>query len=147
MGVVMKESHEGSLWWSFSVLTVVVDACIGAKALSRVQLWTVVCQAPLSMGFSRWEYWSGLLCPPTGHLPDPGIDPRFLTSPALAGRFFTTGGKESLWLWIYKLKYWYMINSYIWYLPYVSIYKIVCHLLHISKMRSCNKYNYKLHFM
>ena len=40
-----------------------------------VTLWTVVCQAPLSMGFSRREYWSGLPCPPPGDLPDPGIEP------------------------------------------------------------------------
>ena len=61
---------------------------------SRVRLcatpWTVAHQAPLSMGFSRQEYWSGLPCPPPGDLPDPGIEPRFLTSPALAGEFFTT---------------------------------------------------------
>ena len=53
-------------------------------------LWTVAHQAPLSMGFSRQEYWSGLPCPPPGDLPDPGIEPMSLTSPALAGRFFTT---------------------------------------------------------
>ena len=39
-------------------------------------------QAPLSMGFSRQEYWSGLLCPPPGDLPDPGIELEFLMSPA-----------------------------------------------------------------
>ena len=38
-----------------------------------VTLWTTVCQAPLSMGFSRQEYWSGLPCPPSGDLPNPGI--------------------------------------------------------------------------
>ena len=43
-------------------------------------------QAPLSMGFPRQEYWSGLPFPPPGDLPDPGIEP---VSPALAGRFFT----------------------------------------------------------
>ena len=47
-------------------------------------------QAPLSMGFSREEYWSGLPCPSPGDLPDPGIKPTSLTSPALAGKFFTT---------------------------------------------------------
>ena len=41
-------------------------------------LWTVAHQTPLSMGFSRQEYWSGLQCPPPGDLPDPGIE---LTSP------------------------------------------------------------------
>ena len=62
--------------------------------LSHVQLcailWTVALQAPLSMGFSRQEYWSGLPCPPPGDLPDAGIQPVSLMSPELAGGFFTT---------------------------------------------------------
>ena len=53
-------------------------------------LWTVAHQAPLSMKFSRQEYWSGLPFPPPGDLPDPGIEPASLISPALAGGFFTT---------------------------------------------------------
>jgi len=56
-----------------------------------VTLKTVAHQAPLSMGFSRQEYWSGLPCPLPGNLPDPGIKPLSLTSPTLAGGFFTTG--------------------------------------------------------
>ena len=51
----------------------------------RVVLW-----APLSMGFSRQEYWSGLPCPSLGDLPDPGVKPASLMSLALAGEFFTT---------------------------------------------------------
>ena len=47
-------------------------------------------QAPLSMVFSRQEYWRGLPCPPAGDLPNPGIDPMSLTSPALAEGFFAT---------------------------------------------------------
>ena len=54
------------------------------KSLIRVQLcaipWTVAYQTPLSMGFSRQEYWSGLPFPSPGDLPDPGIEPE---SPAL----------------------------------------------------------------
>ena len=53
-------------------------------------LWTAVCQAPLSMGFSRQAYWRGLPCPPPGDLPNLGIEPTSLTSPALAGGFYTT---------------------------------------------------------
>ena len=53
-------------------------------SLSRIQLfatpWTVACQGPLSMGFSRQEYWSGLPFPPPGDLSDPGIEAE---SPAL----------------------------------------------------------------
>jgi len=55
-----------------------------------VILWTVAWQAPLAIEFSRQEYWSGLSCPPPGDPPDPGIEPTSLTSPALAGGFFTT---------------------------------------------------------
>ena len=54
-----------------------------------VTSWTVSHQTPLSMGFSRQEYWSGLPCPLPGDLPDPGTVPMSLVSPALAGRFFT----------------------------------------------------------
>ena len=52
--------------------------------------WTVAHQAPLSMGFSGQEYWSGWPRPPPGDLPDPGIQSASLASPALAGGFFTT---------------------------------------------------------
>ena len=48
-----------------------------------VTLWTLACQAPLSVGFSRQEYWSGLPCSPPGHLAHPGIQLPFPTSPAL----------------------------------------------------------------
>ena len=65
--------------------------CVVLSCFSRVRLfatpWTVAHQAPLSIGFSRQEYWSGLPFPSPGALPNPGIKPR---SPALAGRFFTT---------------------------------------------------------
>ena len=61
---------------------------------SRVQLfvapWAVARQAPLSMGFLRQEYWSGLPWPPPGDLLNPGIEPMSLMSPALASGFFTT---------------------------------------------------------
>ena len=53
-------------------------------------LWTVACQAPLSMGFPRQKYWSESPCPPPADLRDPGIEPTSLMSPALAGRLFTT---------------------------------------------------------
>ena len=54
-------------------------------------LWTVARQAPLSVGSSRQEYWSGLPCSLPGDLPDSGIEPMSLMSPALTGEFFTTG--------------------------------------------------------
>ena len=53
-------------------------------------LWTVAHQAPLSMGFSRQVYWSGLPFPPPRDLPRPGVKHASPGSPALAGGFFTT---------------------------------------------------------
>ena len=59
--------------------------------------WTVASHAPVSMGFSRQEYWSGLPFPPQGNLLNPGIRPKSPASPAVAGGFFTTAplGKPS----------------------------------------------------
>ena len=54
-------------------------------------------QAPLSKGFSRQEYWSGLPGPPPGNLPDPGTEPASPLSLALAGRFFTTSTTWYYW--------------------------------------------------
>ena len=73
-----------------------------AQTLSCIQLfvtpWAVAHQAPLSMGFSRQEYWSGLSFLSPGDLPAPGIEP---VSPALAGRFFTTSAtwEAHFYLW------------------------------------------------
>ena len=55
-----------------------------------VTLRTIAHQAPLSRGFFRQEYWSGLPCPPPGDLPDPGIEPESLMSSEFADRVFTT---------------------------------------------------------
>ena len=67
--------------------------------------WTVACQAPLSIGFSRQEYWSELPFSPPGDFPNPGIEPTPLMSPALAGGFFTTSATwEVLFALICALK-------------------------------------------
>ena len=70
-----------------------INMCV-LSHFSHVQLfvtpWTVARQAPLSMGFSRQEYWSGLPCPPPGNLPNPEIVCTSLKPPILAGRFFTS---------------------------------------------------------
>ena len=64
------------------------------QSLSRVKLfatpWTIAHQVPLSMGFPRQEYWSGLPFPSPGNLPDSGIEPSSFMSPTLAGGFFTS---------------------------------------------------------
>ena len=57
--------------------------------------WTVAHQAPPSMGFSRQEYWSGLPCPPPGHLPHPGIEPASPVDNASPSRFFITSATFS----------------------------------------------------
>ena len=78
----IQESNLQLTIWSLCVLScsVVSDSATP---------WTVVCQASLSMGFSRQEYWSGLSFPSPGDLPNTRIKPVSLTSPELAGRFFT----------------------------------------------------------
>ena len=82
-----QESNQGILHCRWTLYQL---SCQGSP-FSCVQLfvipWTVTFQAPLSMGFPRQEYWSGLPFPSPGHLPDPGIK---LASPALADKFFTT---------------------------------------------------------
>ena len=93
----------GEGWQNFEVSASVFHSqhvCLLSR-FSRVQLfvtpWTVAHQAPLSMGFFRQEYCSGLPCTPPGDPPNPGMEPRSLMSPALAGGFFTTSapGKPS----------------------------------------------------
>ena len=68
--------------------------CVWSQLLSCVQLfatpWTVVCYAPLSMEFSRQEYWSEWPFPTPEDIPNPGIEPTSLEFPALAGGLFTT---------------------------------------------------------
>ena len=76
--------------WSQSIQK---DECMHAQLLSHVQLfstlWTTAHQAPLSMRFSRQEYWSGLPFAPSGNLSNPGTESTSLASPALAARSFT----------------------------------------------------------
>ena len=80
---------------------IILYTSVKVKSLSRVRLfatsWTVACQAPPSMGFSRQEYWSGLPFPSPGHLPNPGIKPR---SPALQADALTSEppGKPKIFL-------------------------------------------------
>ena len=64
--------------------------CCFSCARLFATLQTVAQLAPLYMGFSRQEYWNGLPCPPPGDLPNQGIEPMVLMSPALASSFFTT---------------------------------------------------------
>ena len=70
-----------------------------ASKLTHIQLfatpWTITCQAPLPMGLSQQEYWSGLTFPSPRDFPDPGIKP---ASPALAGGFFTPEPSGKHWI-------------------------------------------------
>ena len=70
------------------------SACVLSHVWLFATPWTIARQAALSMRFPR-EYWSGLPCPPPGDLPNPGIE---LTSPAPAGRFFTTVPQGKQWI-------------------------------------------------
>ena len=83
--------------------------CMCVSCLSSVRLfvtvWTVAHQAPLSMRFPRQESWSGLPCPSPGDLPDQGLEPTSLMSPALAGRYFTTSGPWEGYAYTYIYTY------------------------------------------
>ena len=77
----------------WGMFTLCMHAYTRAKLLQSclfATLWTLTRKAPLSMGFSRQEYWSGLPCPPPGDLSNPGTEPASLMSPTWAGRFFTS---------------------------------------------------------
>ena len=94
--MIIEERGNGGLRWVDMKMVktlypecVCVCTCVCAciQSFSRVRLfatsWTIACQAPLSMGFFRQEYRSGLSFPPPGDLPDPGIKPASPVSPAL----------------------------------------------------------------
>ena len=79
-GMVVKRAHDWYTDFSFSRHMHAMLSCFSHVQLF-LTLWTVAHQATLAMGFSRSEYWSGLLSfPPPGDLPDPEVEPR---SPAL----------------------------------------------------------------
>ena len=82
-----------SIYISLRPFGCIVPVSLQLSHFSHIRLfatpWTIARQAPLSMGFSRQEYGSGLPCPSPGNLPNLGIKPKSLMSPALAGRFFT----------------------------------------------------------
>ena len=97
-----KQKQKTNLWLPKVRMCSVTQLC-----LTLCDPWTIACQAPLSMAFSRQEYWSGLPFPSPGHLPEPGIEP---ASPALAAGFFTTappgkpkGGAGCVWAANYRL--------------------------------------------
>ena len=102
---------------------------------SHVQLFatlqTVTYQASLSMGFSRLEHWKGLPCPPLGHLPNPGIEPVSVTSPALAGQFFTT---SATWEALIQSFLSFFFEDKLWAFTLLIIYEcltnVECWLLH-----------------
>ena len=85
-GILQARTPE---WGAISFSNACMLSCF-TRVRFRATPWTAAHQAPLSTGFSRQEYWSGLLFPIPGNLPDPGKEAEFPAAPALAGRFFTT---------------------------------------------------------
>ena len=73
----------GPAHWSPGVWAAIGDTCMLSHVSRFATPWTVGWQAPLSMGFSKQKYWSGLPCPPSGDLPDPKMESRTPVSPAL----------------------------------------------------------------
>ena len=93
------ELLETQAWTWNSISSTQYCACMRAQLLIHVQLfvipWKVTCCAPLSLRFSRQEYWSRLLFPPPGDLPNQGIKPVSPVFPAQAGRFITEPPRKS----------------------------------------------------
>ena len=89
--------------WNTNCRLYFKNFCVCAQFLSHVQFfatpWTVAHQAPLSIGFPRQEYWTGLPFPSPEDLPTPGIEPTSLASPILAGRFFTAVPPKNTLYW------------------------------------------------
>ena len=127
-----------STWGSFCLECVCVCVCVYPHTcscmISHVWLfatqWAVALHAPLSMEFSRQEYWSGFRFPAPGDLLYPGVESTSLASPALAGGFFTTElpGKPEVYTpskssydWLYIEKF-YLISKNIIQLPLHDIY-------------------------
>ena len=109
----LPNSSDKSLFHHFLCpVHVCVLSCFNCIILCAT-LWTVALQAPLSMGFSRQEYWSGLPCPPPGDLPHPGIEPVSLMSPTLADGFFNTNAawEAPIPLTCLYISSWYLITN------------------------------------
>ena len=96
----MSDWTKENEWFDFKVIVCLLkyihkNLCVCAQScLTPCDPMTIACQALLSMECSRQEYWSGLPYPTPGNLPNPGIKPKSLVSPALADGFFTNKGKE-----------------------------------------------------
>ena len=88
--------------WCYSIIVLITQSC-----LTFATLWTVAPKAPLSMEFSRQEFWSGLPFPSPRDLPDPGTKPK---SPALAGRFFTVWDTREVLITYIQYKKKFFIN-------------------------------------
>ena len=114
-------------------------ACVCAgwlQSCPTLMLWTVALQAPLSMGFSRHEYWSGSPLPSPGDLPDPGIEARPSTSSALARGSFNTGATWEAQLYVCVCVYTHVhmyvyIHTHICTHTYIRVYVCVCMYMYI----------------
>ena len=95
--------------------------------------WTIACQAPLPIGFPRQEFWNGLPFPSPRDSPNLGIEP---TSPALAGKFFTTEPPEKPKIYIYNLYTYEYIYVWVYIYEYIYIYLHILSLIDYYKILS-----------
>ena len=97
--------------------------------------WTIASQAPLSMGSSRQEYWSGQPFPSPGDPPDPGIEPMSLISPALASGFFTASATREAYLCVCVC-----IHNWITLLSHLRLTHCKSTIIQFLKILSLKKY-------
>ena len=106
---------------SYIIVYVCVYVLFSVMSNSFVTPWTITRQAPLSMGFSRQEYWSGLPCPPPGDLPNPGIECK---SPAWQADSLLFSHQEAINIYIHTY-----IHTYIY--TYICIHTYIYDYIYI----------------
>jgi len=121
--------------WKICPLMLCMLSCFNHVQLF-VSLWTVACQAPVSMGFSRKEYWSWLPCPSPEDLPDPEIKPVSYIS-CIAGRFFTARATSGM-LKSLTITVWLSVSPFM----SVSIYIFKCSCIGACMLMSIISFSY-----
>ena len=121
-GCKESDTTEQLNWTELKVVHVCMLSCFSCVELFAT-LWAAACQAPLSMGFSGQEYYSGLPCPPPpGDLPDPSIKPMSLMSATLAGGFLITNSIWEAYLYLYLFMHMFLIST-------ITITSHICKLI------------------
>ena len=136
--------------WTWEMQTLIIKVALHLCSVATP--WVVARQVPLSMGFSKQEYWTGSPCSPPGPLPDPGVDSASLVSAKAAGRCFTTWTTWEptlylLWGWYFPQLcsvFFFVVCACLCFLLFFNFYFINVtsfKMLGIQKLAQCSKWN------